>query len=110
MQPIHGVLGPQRDSTATMRVRKVARMHSSSILLPGRRRRPIVDPTVEIANIAAPIEDVKRNGNDQICLADQWLVILIFVGFCLGDDPDIEVVFWAVGSRRKKACWTNRAH
>src|SRR5215831_18976636 len=103
MQPIHGVRALQRESKPLLGVSRVARVYSSSILPPRRIRRPIVDPMVEIADVAAPIEDVKGNGNDQIRLADQWLTIRVPIGFCLGDHPYIKIVFGAVGGRRKKA-------
>src|SRR5262245_40006404 len=75
--------------------------------LPPRPRRSIIDPTVEIPNIAASIEHVDRDSDDEISLANQRQAIPVLLAPGLRGHPHVKVGIWAVSRRYKQ---TRRAH
>src|SRR5215470_1069589 len=112
MQPIRGARAPNPESReAPPRVQERSTMcFSFSLLLPRRLCRSVVNPTVEIPNVPAPVEYVHGDSDDEIRLADQRLGVLIFVGPGLRDHSHVKVVFRAVRGGRKQPCRAHRTH
>src|SRR5213594_2603447 len=117
MRPIRGARSPKPDSTeALLEVHKNSTMCFSIFLvreladvlsLPHRPCGSIIDPTVEIPNIAASVEHVHRDSDDKIRLADQRLAISVLLGPGFRNHPHVKVVVRAVTHGDKQ---TRRAH